>query len=79
MMQQLIGGIHVQNNLTMNTAKTKVKDNNIDHWLFDVSYMATKNSEVFGVAKDNKNQGRWGNIEMISAVEFLGQGRGGRR
>ena len=78
MVQQLIGGIHVQNNLTMNMAKTKVKDNKIDHWLGAVSYMATNSSEVFGVAKDNKNQGRGGIIERISAVEGLGRGRGGR-
>ena len=79
MVHQLIDGIHVQNNLTINLDYTKVNDNKIGTWLGAVSYMATKSSEVSEVAKDNKNQGRGGNIEMISAVEFLGQGRGGRR
>ena len=78
MVQKLIDGIHVQNNLTINLDYTKVKDNKIGTWLGAVSYMATKSSEVSEVAKDNKNQGRGGNIEMISAVEVLGQGRGGR-
>ena len=52
-------------------AKTKVKDNKIGNWLGDVSYMATNSSEVFGVAKDNKDQVRGVNSERISAVEGL--------
>ena len=78
MVQQLIDGIHVQNNLTINLDYTKVKDNKIGTWLGAVSYMATKSSEVFGFVKDNKNQGRGGNIERISAVEGIGRGRGGK-
>ena len=46
MVQQLIDGIHVQNNLTINLDYTKVKDNKIGTWLGAVSYMATKSSEV---------------------------------
>ena len=53
MVQQLIDGIHVQNNLTINMAKTKVTDNKISSWLGAVSYMAIKSSEVFEVANDN--------------------------
>ena len=53
MVQQLIDWIHVQNNLTINMAKTKVKDNKIGSWLGAVSYMEIKSSEVFEVAKDN--------------------------
>ena len=61
-----------------NIATTKFKDNKIGHWVGAVSYMATNVFEVFGVAKDNKNQGRGGNSGRISAVEGLVQGRGGR-
>ena len=78
MAQKIINGIHVQNNLTINLAKTKVKENKIGNWLGDVSYMATKSSEVFGVVKDNKKQGRGGNIDRISAVKSLGRVRGSR-
>ena len=78
MVQKLIDGIHVQNNLTINLDYTKVNDNKIGTWLGAVSYMATKISEDFGVATVNKNQGRGGNSERISAVEGLGQGNGGR-
>ena len=53
MVQKLIDGIHVQNNLTINLDYTKVNDNKIGTWLGAVSYMAIKSSEVFEVAKDN--------------------------
>ena len=76
--QQLIGGIHVQNNLTINMGKTKVKENKIGNWLSAVSYMTTKSSEVFRFVKDNKNQVHGVNIESVSAVESLGRGRGVR-
>ena len=39
MLQQLIGGIQVQNNLTIALAKTKVKDDKLGNWLGAVSYM----------------------------------------
>ena len=56
MVQQLIDGIQVQNNLTITLAKTKVKDYKLGNWLGDVSYMSTKVTEAFGVAKGNKHQ-----------------------
>ena len=56
MVQRLIDGIQVQNNLTITLAKTKVKDDKLVNWLGAVSYMATKVTEAFGVAKANKNQ-----------------------
>ena len=55
MVKQLIYGIQVQNNLTSTLDKTKVKYNRIGNWLGAVSYMATKVTEDFGVAKENKN------------------------
>ena len=59
-------------------ATTKVKDNKLGNWVGAVSYMSTKVFGVFGVTKDNKNQGRWGNSERISSVEVLVRGQGGR-
>ena len=57
MVQRLIYGIQVQNNLTTMLSKTKVKDNKLGNWLGAVSYMETKVTEAFRVAKGNKNQG----------------------
>ena len=57
MVKQMIDGIQVQNNLTIKLDKTKIKDNKIGNWLSSLSYMETKDTEVFRVAKDNKNQG----------------------
>ena len=64
MVQQLIDGIQVQNNLGVMMAKTKVKDYKLGNWLGAVSYMTTKVTEAFGVAKDNKNQGHRGNGKL---------------
>ena len=56
MVQRLIDGIQVQNNLNITLAKTKVKDDKLVNWLGAVSYMATKVTEAFRVAKANENQ-----------------------
>ena len=61
-----------------NLATTKVKDNKLIIWVGAMSYMATKVFEVFGVAKDNKNQGLGGNSGSISSVKGLVWGRGRR-
>ena len=64
-MQRLIDRNQVQNNLTIMLYKTKFKDDKIGNWLGDVSYMSTKVTESFGVAKGNKNQGRRSNGRRI--------------
>ena len=55
MVQRLINGIQANNNLTITLTKTKIKDDRLGNWLGAVSYMATKVTESFRVAKDNKN------------------------
>ena len=50
----------------------------LGYWLGAVSYTATKVTEAFVVAKDNKNQGFGVNGRGISAVDGRIQGRGGR-
>ena len=62
-MQQLINGIQVKNNMTITLANTKVKDKKFGNWICAVSYMAIQVTEAFGVAKDNKNQAQWPDIE----------------
>ena len=66
MVQQLINGIQVQNNLNITLTKTKVKDEKIGNWLVDLYYVATKVTEDFGVTNNNKRQGCRGNSRMIS-------------
>ena len=78
MVQRLIDGIQVHNNMTIMLAKTKVKEDKLRTWIGAVSYMATKVTEDFGFAKGNKNQGRGGNRRRISEVEGRGRGRDGR-
>ena len=78
MVQKLMDGIQVQNNLIITLTKTKVKDDKLENWIGDLSYMETKVTEAFGVVKGNKNQGRGGNGRSISAVNGCGQGRVGR-
>ena len=58
MVHWLIYLIQIQNNLTITLDKTKSNDDKLGNWIGAVSYMATKVTETFGVAKDNKNQGR---------------------
>ena len=56
MVQRLINGIQVQNNLTIKLENTKVKDNKLVNWLDYMYYISTKVTEAFRVAKYNKNQ-----------------------
>ena len=77
MVQWLIYGIRVQNNLTITLSNTKVKDYKLGNCLGDVSYMTTKFTKAFRVSKVKKNQRRGSNSISISAFEFLGKGRGG--
>ena len=79
MVQQLIDGIQVQNNLTITLAKTKVKYDKLGNWLGAVSYMATKVTESFGVVKSKKNQVHRSNSRRISSFEGRVEVRGGRR
>ena len=74
MVQQLIEGVQVQNNLTRTMAMTKVKDDKLGNWFGAVSYMETKVTEALRVANGNKNQGRRGNVRRISEVDGRGQG-----
>ena len=74
MSQQLIDGIQFYYNLTIMLANTKFKDDKLGDWLGAVSYMATKVTESFGVAKVNKNPGCRGKGRIISAVEVCGRG-----
>ena len=76
-MQRLIDGIQVQNNLTITLANTKVKDNKLVNWLGNLSYMETKVTKALRVVKGKKNQRRGSNSRRMSAIEFLGRGRGG--
>ena len=78
MVQRLIDGIQVQNNLTITLAKTKVKDDKLGNWIGAVSYMEIKVTEYFGVAKVNNSQEHGGNGRRISAVEGRRQIRGSR-
>ena len=68
MVQQLVDGIQIQNNLIITLAKTKVKEYKLGNWLGAVSYMETKVTEAFRVAKGNKNQGHGSNGRSISEV-----------
>ena len=79
MVQRLIDWIQIQNNLTITLDKTKSNDDKLGNWIGAVSYMATKVTETFGVAKDNKNQGRGDNGQRILEVDGRRRGRGGRR
>ena len=79
MVQRLIDWIQIQNNLTITLDKTKSNDDKLGNWIGAMSYMETKITETFGVAKDNKNQGRGDNGQSISAVDGRRRGRGGRR
>ena len=64
MVQQLIYGIQVHDNLNITLAKTKFKDDKLGNCIGAVSYMTTKVTEAFGVAKNNKNQGHRGNGKL---------------
>ena len=55
MVQLLIYGIQVQNNLNITLTKNKIKDYKLGNWLGAVSYLANKVTEAFIVAKDNNN------------------------
>ena len=55
MVKQLIDGIQHQNNMTIMLAKTNIKDDKLVNWLGAVSYIATKVTKSFVVAKYNKN------------------------
>ena len=78
MVQQLIYGIQVHDNLNITLAKTKFKDDKLGNCIGAVSYMATKVTEFFVFAKGKNNQGCGGDGRRISAVEGHGQGHGGR-
>ena len=68
MVQRLIYGFQVQNNLNIMLYKTKVKYYKLDNWIGSVPCMATKVNEYSGVANGNKNQGHGGNRRRILVV-----------
>ena len=62
--------------MTIMLANTKIKNNKLVNFPGAMSYMETKVTEFFRVAKDNKNQGRGGKRIRILSVEVHGRGRG---
>ena len=59
-------------------ANTKCTDDKLGNCICAMSYLEAKDTEAFRSVKDNTNQGSGINVRRISAVEFCGQGRGGR-
>ena len=58
--------------MTITLDNTKVKYNKIGNWFGAMSYMATKVTKVFVVAKGNKNKRRGSSRRRISEVEGRG-------
>ena len=75
MVQRLVDGIQVSNNLVISIAKQKILDDYYGDWLQAVQHMSTKVTEAFGVS-DNKKRGGYGRRRVSSAS--AGRGRGGR-